>query len=426
MTSFKFKFEWDESPRARTPEHAATWARVEIHAGGEIVTKVEVRRTGHLRTGIYIPLFPLAEWITANWWFLLEEWTPHSADRQNLSFAKEGFSLPNLTFTPTETKVELCWKPDMASIGTVNFLLGGSTSVDKTCIREEFSSLVDAVLEQLTRKGLTNQGPGQFLLEEWAAIRAAESDPAERAFCQHAARLGCDPFDTPGEIAAQLEQIGTVLPQHLLEDYCDAIAIDQLSAGAATVKTFIDAAHDNAPAEGQWPRIRTSVRWASSQHPWKEGYSQANSLRSYLSLNGQLPINPEYLLRESLGSLQVVDFAALSRIQAIAAPSATTAPVFGIPSQMREEQRHFSLCRALSDYLSSASPSLVTRSQTEHQQRNRAFAAQFLAPAEAIQRQIGNQPVDDDLLYELSREFNVSELVVRHQIQNHNLAALAL
>jgi Zn-dependent peptidase ImmA (M78 family) len=99
-------------------------------------------------------------------------------------------------------------------------------------------------------------------------------------------------------------------------------------------------------------------------------------------------------------------------------------PVFGVPAQVREEQRRFSLCRALSDYLASGLPSLVTRSQTEHQQRNRAFAAQFLAPAESIRKRIMGWSPDEDGVYELAREFRVSELVIRHQIRNHGLAEL--
>jgi Zn-dependent peptidase ImmA (M78 family) len=66
----------------------------------------------------------------------------------------------------------------------------------------------------------------------------------------------------------------------------------------------------------------------------------------------------------------------------------------------------------------------VTRTGTEHQQRNRAFAAEFLAPAESIRDRIGGDRVAEEDVEELAQEFQVSELVIRHQIQNDKLAWL--
>ena len=99
-------------------------------------------------------------------------------------------------------------------------------------------------------------------------------------------------------------------------------------------------------------------------------------------------------------------------------------PLFGFPSRLREESKRFILCRALSDYLALGHPSLVTRSVTEHQQRNRAFAAEFLAPAESIRERIGGDRVGEEDIEDLAQEFKVSDRVIRHQIQNHKLAWL--
>ena len=117
------------------------------------------------------------------------------------------------------------------------------------------------------------------------------------------------------------------------------------------------------------------------------------------------------------------EFEVAARIDAISAPTRTAAPVFGFPAHLREESKRFVLCRALSDYLASGQPSLVTRGRTEHQQRNRAFAAEFLAPAESIQQRIGSHRIGEEDIEELAQEFRVSDRVIRHQIQNHNLGA---
>ncbi len=148
------------------------------------------------------------------------------------------------------------------------------------------------------------------------------------------------------------------------------------------------------------------------------------ALRSYLGLNGPIAAGLDSFLSGALGSFEVKGFAAPSRIDAVSAPAQTHAPVFGFPPGLREAQRRFSLCRALCDHLVSGQPSLVTRSRTEHQQRSRAFAAEFLAPADSIRERIGGDRVVEEDIEELARVFEVSDLVIRHQIQNHNLAWL--
>jgi hypothetical protein len=63
-----------------------------------------------VRFGIYVPLFPVAEWMVSNWFFLWDEWRSDAPrDRHNLLTAREGFALPDLTFRPTESHMELTW-----------------------------------------------------------------------------------------------------------------------------------------------------------------------------------------------------------------------------------------------------------------------------------------------------------------------------
>ena len=74
--------------------------------------------------------------------------------------------------------------------------------------------------------------------------------------------------------------------------------------------------------------------------------------------------------------------------------------MFGFRSHLREESRRFILCRALSDHLVSGPPSLVTPGCTAHQQRNRAFAAEFLATGGIAQaahcrHRVGEKDVED-------------------------------
>jgi hypothetical protein len=426
MPDFQLQFEWEDSPRVRAPELDATWARLEIHVGGDSITRVEARRTQSVRNGIYVPLFPVAEWIVANWWFLWDEWRTNGRDpRHSLLAAREGFVLPDLSLLPTETKMEVIWQPTVSTSARapsdVLFLSGGSSIIPKAVVKEEFRRLVEAVIERLS----TRQVQPTHLISEWRAVLDAERDPEQKAFCEKAARLGCDPFEVSDAVAAQIEHLGVLLPEPVVEDFCDAIPLAQMTLGAEAVKAFIDSAASTGAQGGRWREFRNELRWQSTGIPWRDGYNEARALRSCLGLTGPIGSDLNSYLNRELGPFEIRDFPILTRIDAISAPTRTGAPLFGFSSRLRNESKGFILCRALSDHLAAGQPSLVTRSESEHQKRNRAFAAEFLAPAESLRQRISGDSVGEEDIEELAHEFQVSDWIVRHQIQNHNLASLA-
>ncbi|MBI3929511.1 MAG: ImmA/IrrE family metallo-endopeptidase [Armatimonadetes bacterium] len=93
----------------------------------------------------------------------------------------------------------------------------------------------------------------------------------------------------------------------------------------------------------------------------------------------------------------------------------------------REESRLFTFCRALCECLESANGTLgiVDRAHSWRQKRNRAFAAEFLVPAEGLRAMLPDNVLTDEDLDDLGDRFGVSSHVIRHQIENHSLAAIS-
>ena len=71
-----------------------------------------------------------------------------------------------------------------------------------------------------------------------------------------------------------------------------------------------------------------------------------------------------------------------------------------------------------------ATPALLTRAQSDRQQRSRAFAAEFLAPAAALQARVPRPVPDEEDVEELAAEFGVSPLLISHQLENHQIARI--
>ena len=423
MDDFKIRFEWEQSPRSRVPELDATWARLQIDIGSESATRVEVTRSESIRSAIYVPLYPIAEWMVTNWWSLWHEWrrTPGRESGHCLLSAREGFALPDLSFWPSESQIELDWRRSTAPSAGLSFLTGGTARLPKQLVRDEFCRLVLAVLERLDQRNVH----GSYLSEEWAAIEAAEQDPEQRAFCERAARLGCNPFDLEASTAEQIERLGSQLPESLIDDFCDSIRLDEFASGSATLRAFLTDAGLATPVAGHWDECSARIREHESVAPWNDGYRQAQALRAYLGIEGPILDDLQDLLRDRLGSLEIRPLATVSNIDAISAPSPSGAPVFGLRLRQREDQNRFTISRAIAGFLPRGLPTLVTRGIAEHQQRNRAFAAEFLAPAASIRTRLLSPSLADEDVEELAREFRVSDYVIRHQIQNHNLAKLS-
>jgi Zn-dependent peptidase ImmA (M78 family) len=74
----------------------------------------------------------------------------------------------------------------------------------------------------------------------------------------------------------------------------------------------------------------------------------------------------------------------------------------------------------LFEYLVAAESQLliVTRSHSERQKRNRAFAAEFLVPAKALRGALPRRVLTDEDVDDLAEEFGVSAAVIRHQVEN--------
>jgi Zn-dependent peptidase ImmA (M78 family) len=92
-------------------------------------------------------------------------------------------------------------------------------------------------------------------------------------------------------------------------------------------------------------------------------------------------------------------------------------------SRRRAESFRFAFCRGLYEYLFGMRlPALVSDADADEQKRNRAFAAELLAPADALRRQLTGSVVTADEVDDLAERFMVSPLVVRYQLRNHRLA----
>jgi len=174
MTCLNIDCEWESPEGARGDELRATWARMKIAVGEqETITRVEDRNSESVRSAIYAPAYPLAEWIVTNWWSLLYEVpSPHRLSngyhrRHNIRTASEGYALPSLDIQPEGSRIIISWQKSQHPVKRINFLSEGRAAIERAEIEDSLTSFVTKVITRLNDQGIDDT----LLVDEWKAIQ---------------------------------------------------------------------------------------------------------------------------------------------------------------------------------------------------------------------------------------------------------------
>lgn len=200
MSRISFDFEWLDPSGVASPELAATWASLRIRVGETCLTRVLDRSAQTVRNNVYVPLYPVAEWLAANWWFLRHELKNKSRasdsayrSRHALIANREGYAYPDLEIAPMGPVTHLLWRANGGEWSNVEYLVGGEDWVDAETFGEDCADFINRVTCRLESLGIQNT----YLQDEWAAVQSADEEEAR--YCRTAAGLGLDPYALEGE-----------------------------------------------------------------------------------------------------------------------------------------------------------------------------------------------------------------------------------
>lgn len=427
----KISAEWERSD-ARLPLLRRSWARIVVRVDDTPLTRLIDLETGSYRDGVFGAAWPFASWIVSNWWSLLGEGRRFENTsiraarvgqkswfhRHNLMTAQEASALPNVSLYRDGTNLGCSWHSDAIPRPGhgLQFIESGFASLVPAQASEALAKFVDATLAQCAAE---RENPEYAAVaDDWAATRLAATEAEQLIKAERAARLGLDPFD-PEELTPRIDAALELLRPH------QRVADDLLEIATplhleSSVNSVLRALHEVMPHGGRGTRL-SSAGGHQRGVPYDVGYRAARLLRRRLGLPtgpmpdlGKLPVRQKRL-HDSLEGTGVVGLLGWEGEDY----------VFGLPQRPIRSER-FAVARSLffaQDHGAGFGGRLVTQALSWEQAASRSFAAELLAPAEALRTALP-ESVDDAEITKLADEFNVAEKVIEHQIVNHHLATM--
>lgn len=438
MNNLRITLDWEPQEGVLGPELGATWSSMKIEVGSKVVTRINDVRSRSVRNEILVPAYPLAEWIVTHWWFLMNEPRTPAKNRSDdfdsrhfLDSVSDGYAFPKLQMVPMGEVVQLRWHKSENVFKNAEFLEAGSATVEFVGFRNALQTFVDTVCNRLLEFGITDT----VLQSEWDTILSADEE--ERDYCDSAALLGVDPYEPGKEIAASILAVFERVPTSIYREFLAIASISDLESEAEDILGLLEMRTSRQLFTSlEAVREGMSGDWqpTSSATPWSRGFSAARGLRRVLGLNGDpiggfkglanvLHIDPSDMKRE----VRTHNFRS-QLVDGLVAHIQDKEGVGFFIGHRKSQPQLFHFCRGLGEYLAPnrTGPAVVTRASSDRQSINRSFAAEFLAPSSGLRQRVTTDYVEEDEVMELAQEFEVSEFVVLHQLENHDIAATSL
>lgn len=415
--NFQFKYEWISGESARGEELNATWASFSILSKDRFVTEFIDDSVSSVRTSLFLPLYPIAEWFAFNWWFLIGEIAKldneTSISRHNLKYASEGFAVPDVIFSATGSNILIDWTRRDAENQNIRFISYGKTYVEVAEFKLIVSEFIRGVISRLDSKGIKDSA----LQNEWAAISEIEDDEIE--YCELSACIGEDPFNSKDQTEQLILGFSKIADPELMKEVFRSITLDKAQNDIKAISSLlVEAKNWIKPAPSQLRHIGNRIK--SDEMPWLQGYQLAIQARNVINSDWNGPISSEAIFQ--LFGVNTCDFDIHEGYLPIEAIGMRTSVGIGIASTKRIFADNFLAARVIGEILASKKTSVISNSYSDSQKRNRAFAAEFLAPALRLKEAITRDFVGSNDIDMLSYEFCVPANVIIHQLENHKIA----
>jgi hypothetical protein len=428
MTSeFSIDADWTSADHG-LEEVRQTSAFLQIAFNGRVATSVkdEWSRTVHDR--VRLSAYPLALWFASSWWRL--KWEPAPSGTPNVTWrmahelaaAGYGFLWPRLAFdSDGETVDVVCRATPPDSKEPIRYLDDFRASVPADAFEQTIDHFVDLVVARLDAVGVRDT----TLHALWREVRAERADAETSFYRQLEAELGFEPDEAPEGVIGKLQDLTSHAGKAAVTEIASACSGKD---SATTLERLIQFTQSNGlQGEVRLPEgiLRTlSDSTYRAGAPWERGRLIARSAREAWGLGG------DSVEDETLAEIFGVGASAVQQQDGAPSESPLGMAIRNGSDRLKllfrrrnRSGRRFEAARFLADHVMAPAGDCwlpATDSKTARQKMQRAFAAEFLCPIDALRAFLGDN-FSNEAIEEAGERFSVSPLAVRSHLALNGL-----
>ena len=427
MADFKIKIEWKPS-EDKDALLRNTTASFLMSVGGEVLTRNRNGWTRKVEDSVIVSTYPLAQWLAYNWWRLGNEFLPVSGGRPDydwrcaheLGAVDHGYVWPKVLFVSDGDYVNIWSGGIVMPMQSVSYL-GRLASVQAVSVRQfqkEAASLINATLARL-------DGMDTELSELWKIVSEDMRNSKTRNIRRLEAAMGYDPEECPEERLKEVLEYQKKTGASSIREIAPFLRSDERLHDCLREKSkgldvclqvdLTDMMLSNTPAE-------------SCHHlesiPWQNGVAAARRLRKTCGFGEEAVSNARLLNLLGLANNGLDDYYRLSADCFVSIGKSIGGRQYSfVPRRKRMiTGRRFELARLLGDALifneNKGEWLVASDCKTARQKVQRAFAAEFLCPVEALDDFMGND-YSKEKQRKAAEYFMVSEQTVSSVLMNN-------
>jgi len=410
-------------------EHDGCAARLAIRIAGLNAFRAENRWSNSIDEAPPLSALPLAQWLAANWWRLRWEPAPAQASRQTdwkmaheVAAAGGGFLWPRVAFIADGETIEAHCEPSPPNSREVLRYLSGFR---RTIPAADFEAAVDGFVALVIER-LAIHGEERDLAALWAEVLRERADPLVARHRRLEALLGIDPGEVAADVAASFGAMQQMVGEQTTDELAAACAGPHPKAELEALRAHADASR--LCGEIATIAVLDAVAFPPDILPPERGRTLARQLRAAIHLDPGGPVT-DRVLGDLLGlSERQLTFDDAPGVKVAAGVAMTGANRrrmrYAFRQQRRATSRRFEGARFLGDALAYPDDSWhpASPAETARQKQQRAFAAEFLAPVEAITDYLRDD-FSSDAIDGAAEYFDVSAYMIGSQLRNNRVIA---
>ena len=425
MADFGISLQWQQAqdPDLLTQE---TSAYMRVNVDGICLTRCEDVWSHTVREDTLVSAYPLALWLATSWWRLNHEPLPDSPgtvwrQTHELAGAGNGYVWPSILFAPDGEYVNIWASPLQVAGQSVSYLawLNHPAIIPVSQFQNEAQKVIEEVLGRLSALGHAEND----LKTVWNLVRSERRDSALSRRRILEARLGFDPEECPPAVLDQMFGLQIQTGEEALFELAPV-----LGHSPQKVPENLVALTEARGLRGQFklPALgNASNVSAPSAIPWQRGNEAARLLREGLS-NTAEPLSDKGLFElVGLTANAIEGFGYKRNLTTIVRPSDGGSCDF-VLRKPHPLARRFELARLIGDHIMARQPPSGSRwlvsadTATAIQKRQRAFAAEFLCPFDALKEYLDGD-FSESTQEAAACHFQVSEKTVESILANHEV-----